>query len=93
MFRRKKFYRKDGFDEEISKQFNTVKCIYTKEYQKLYTQIDDLPPTIENYLGKARSMEDLYRDIMKVSFAEYRDNGIEINKSIIRRRSQIYRAK
>ena len=93
MFLRKRFYRKDGFDEEITKQFNTVKCIYTKENQKLYTQINDLPPTIENYLGNTRTMIDLYAEIVKISFTEYRGNEIPVTRSIVRRRSQMYRAR
>ena len=90
-FLRKRFYWKDGFDNEISKAFSQVKCIYVKEKQKLYTQISDVPPEIENYLGNTRTMDDLFTGIIKTKVENYQQNNTPIFRSIFRRRSRMFK--
>ena len=88
---KKKLYKKDGFDDEISKAFSTVKCIYIKENQQLYTQINDMPPVIENYLGDTRTINEFYNEIVKMEYSQYENNEVPIVRSIFRRRSQMFK--
>jgi hypothetical protein len=72
---KKRFNKKDPFDPKISKEFIELPFLYMKESHLLYTQIDEIPPGSENYLGnKINSMKSLYMEIIKADKDAYIDN-------------------
>ncbi|OMJ69726.1 hypothetical protein SteCoe_32468 [Stentor coeruleus] len=85
---KKRFYKKDPFDPEISKEFVELPFLYMKESHLLYTQIDEIPPGSENYLGnKISSMKNLYMEIIKADKDAYIDNMAPNIRADVRRES------
>lgn len=70
-----RFRKDDGFQDDISKYFVHVKYLYIKEYQKLYTPIDDEEESeLENVCYRNSEITQLYTDILQTGYKKYKKN-------------------
>ncbi|OMJ86295.1 hypothetical protein SteCoe_12207 [Stentor coeruleus] len=83
----KRFRRHDEFDKDISREFKHLKFIYIKEFQKLFTQVEDDYKLNSNYLGNNNTLDDLYGKIMESSVEDYSNNVAPVIRVINRRQS------
>ncbi|OMJ72055.1 hypothetical protein SteCoe_29587 [Stentor coeruleus] len=88
-FLKNRFQKGDGLDEIITIEVEKFSCVYMKEHQKLYTQIEDDEETVDNYLGKSASMKKLYRAIVHTEYEDYQNNMQPVFRELIRRKSTI----
>lgn len=88
-FLKKRFQKGDGLDEMMSVEVKKFSCVYVKEHQKLYTQIEDDEETVDNYLGKSAGMRKLFRAIVNTEYEDYQNNTHPVFRDLVRRKSTI----
>jgi hypothetical protein len=72
-FLKKRFQRKDDFDDNTTREFARIKFIYVKDSHKIYTQIEDEVESQVNYCRGLRTANDLYRVIVRTNLKNYKE--------------------
>ena len=86
-----RFRKDDGFEDDISKTFVNVKYLYIKEYQKLYTPIDDEDESeSEQVFYKNSKITKLYTDILQIGYKKYKNNQGPNSRNFDRRPSRFF---
>ena len=89
---KERFYRRDGFDQDFTKDFSQIKFTYIKEFHIIYTQIEnendfEIDRNLnrdENYLGD-KTIHEIYKEIIKTDQEDYEAGSKPIIKSKMRR--------
>ena len=81
---RKRFLRNDGFDPIISQEYTSTDYVYSKEYQKLFTQAKLENSVIESYLGERPTYDNFLHLIIKTSLKDYKNNRAPVIRAFCR---------